>query len=107
MKEIVDILQSKGLLFKSLKPIDIKELGSRKKLFIYLGVDLKSYYTSIIYLKKKSKVYTKDAKEIVELHKRLELFNDSKIDKKILYIQAPLCTKAKSFLKEQKWKVWK
>jgi len=106
MKEIVHILQEQGLLFKSLKPIDIKELGSRKKLFIYLGVDLKKYYTCIIHIKKKSKILTKECLEIMELHQKLEKLNDSKINKKYIYIQAPICSKAKALFKEQKWKVW-
>ncbi len=106
MKEIADILQKKSLIFKSLKPISIKELGSRKKIDIYLGVDLKKYYTCVIHIKKKSKILSKEALEIMEFHKRLEKFNDSKINKKYIYIQAPICSKAKKLFKEQKWTLW-
>jgi len=49
MKAIVDLLQEKKLVFKSLKPIDIKSLNSRKKIDIYLGVDLKKYYACIVH----------------------------------------------------------
>lgn len=59
MKEIADILQKKSLIFKSLKHINIKELGSRKKIDIYLGVDLKKYYTCVIHIKKKVRYYLK------------------------------------------------
>ncbi len=106
MKEIADFLQKKNLIFKSLKPISIKELGSRKKIYIYLGVDLKKYYTCVIHIKKKSKILSKEALEIMEFHKRLEKFNDSKINKKYIYIQAPICSKAKTLFKEQKWTLW-
>ena len=106
MKEIVDILQEKKLLFKSLKPIEPKELGSRKKIKIYLGVDLKKYYTCIIYISKKSRILTKEASEIMEIHKKLEEYNDSKINKKYIFIKAPLCSKAKALFKEAKWRVW-
>lgn len=106
MKEIADILQKKSLIFKSLKHISIKELGSRKKIDIYLGVDLKKYYTCVIHIKKKSKILSKEAVEIMEFHKRLEKFNDSKINKKYIYIQAPICSKAKALFKEQKWTLW-
>ena len=106
MKTIVELLQEKKLVFKSLKPIDIKELGSRKKIEIYLGVDLKSYYACIIHINKKSRILSKEAIELMQFHKRLEDYNDSKINKKYIYIQAPLCSKAKALFKEEKWMVW-
>jgi len=106
MKEIVHILQEKKLLFKSLKPIEPKELGSRKKISIYLGVDLKKYYACIIHVSKKSRILSKEALELMEFHTKLELLNESKINKKYIYIEAPLCSKAKALFKEQKWVVW-
>ncbi len=106
MKEIANILQENNLLFKSFKQIDMKELGSRKKIDIYLGVDLKKYYASIIHIKKRSKILSKEALEIMEFHKKLEVYNDSAIKKKYIYIQAPICSKAKALFKEQKWTLW-
>ena len=41
MKQIVEYLQKKNIIFKSLKEILPKELGSRKKVSLHLGVDLK------------------------------------------------------------------
>ncbi len=106
MKEIVDFLQEKKMVFKSLKPIDIKLLDSRKKINIYLGVDLKKYYASIFHIHKKSRILKKEVLELMELHERLEVFNDSKINKKYIYIQAPLCSKAKALMQENQWTVW-
>ena len=106
MKEIIDIIQKKELIFKSLKPIDIKKFASRKKINIYLGVNLNRYYACIIHIKKKSRILSKEAVELMEFHKKLEVLNDSKITKKYIYIQAPLCSKAKALFKEEKWKVW-
>jgi len=106
MKEIVHVLQAKKMLFKKLKPIELKVLGSRKKIDLYLGVDLKKYYACIIHINKKSKIFSKEALELMEFHKKLEVLNDSKIKKKYIYIQAPLCSKAKALFKEQKWTVW-
>jgi len=106
MKEIVHLIQEKKLLFKSLKPIEPKELGTRKKIAIYLGVDLKKYYACILHINKKSRILSKEAKEIMELHQKLEVLNDSKINKKYIYIQAPLCSKAKALFEEEKWTVW-
>jgi len=106
MKELLDLLQSKNLLFKSLKPIDLKRFNSRKKIDLYLGVDLKKYYACIIHIKKKSRILSKEALELMEFHQKLERLNESKIKKKYIYIQAPLCSKAKALFKDEGWKVW-
>lgn len=106
MKTISDKLQQEGLLFKSLKPIDIKIFGSRKKIDIYLGVDLKKYYACILHIKKKSRILSKEAIELMAFHQKLETLNESKIKKKYIYIQAPLCSKAKALMEAEKWKIW-
>ena len=106
MKELLDLLQTKNLLFKSLRPIDLKRFKSRKKIDLYLGVDLKKYYACIIHIKKKSRILSKEALELMEFHQKLERLNESKINKKYIYIQAPLCSKAKALFKEAGWKVW-
>jgi len=104
MKDIVEKLQEKRLVFKSLKEIDIKKLfSSRKKIKLYLGVDLKKYYTCVIHISKKSRILTKEAEELMEFHKKLEKYNDSKINKKFIYIEAPLCSKAKAMLEDKGW----
>ena len=106
MKRIVEYLQKKDLIFKSLKEISPKELGSRKKLKIYLGVNLKSYYAMVIELEKKSRVLRKEAIELMILHEKLEKYIESKITKKYIIIKAPLCSKAKALLQEHGWRVW-
>jgi len=106
MKEIVDFLQEKKLLFKSLIPIEVKSLGTRKKIDIYLGVDLQKYYACILHINKKSRILKKEALELMALHEKLEVLNDSKIKKKYIYIQAPLCSKAKALMQEENWTVW-
>ena len=106
MKEIVDYLQKKNLMFKSLKEISPKELGSRKKIALYLGVDLKNYYALVMSIEKKSRILRKEATELMLLHEKVESYIDSKITKKYMIIKAPLCSKAKALLEENGWKVW-
>ena len=106
MKEIIHLLQRENLLFKSLNPIETKLLGSRKKIDIYLGVDLKKYYSCVIHIKKKSRILKKEAEEIMMLHKKLERYKEIIIKKRYIYIDAPLCSKAKALFQEQKWTVW-
>jgi len=105
MRIVVDKLQEHKLIFKSLKPISVKELGSRKKIDLYLGIDTKGYYACIIHIAKKSRILKKEAQELMAFHEKLELYNKSKIKKRYIYIQAPLCSKAKALLKENGWVV--
>ncbi len=106
MKQIVEYLQKKDIIFKSLKEISPKELGSRKKIELYLGIDLKGYYTLVMHVEKKSRVLRKEAGELILLHEKLEKYIDSKITKKYILIKAPLCSHAKAMLEECGWKVW-
>ncbi len=106
MKEIVEYLQHKNIIFKSLKEITPKELGSRKKIALYLGVDLKGYYALVMQIEKKSRILRKEAGELMALHEKLEKYIDSKITKKYIIIKAPLCSHAKKMLEENNWKVY-
>ena len=106
MKEIVEKMNAKNILCKSLHRIIPKEIGSRKKIEIYLGVNLKGFYCLIFKLKKKSRVLQKEAKELMLLHEKIETYKETKIVKKYIWIDAPLCSKAKVLLEENGWKVW-
>jgi len=103
---MVEYLQKKNLVFKSFKEIAPKELGSRKKIALYLGVDLKGYYAVVMEIEKKSRILRKEAQELMLLHEKLEKYIDSRISKKYMIIKAPLCSKAKALLEEHGWKVW-
>ena len=106
MKEIVEYLQRKNIIFKSLKEIPPKALGSRKKVAIFVAVDLKGYYADVMWLEKKSRVLRKEAEKIMELHEKLEKYIDSTIKQKFIVIKAPLCSKAKALLEERGWRVF-
>jgi len=105
MKEVVERLQHLGVLFRLLEPVDLKKLGTRKKISLYLGVDTKGYYTMIMTLKKKSRILRKEAEELMALHSRLEQQMQTKIKKKYLLAEAPMCSKAKSLLESEGWVV--
>jgi len=106
MKALVEYLNHKNIIFKSLQEIMPKELGSRKKVALYLGVDLKGYYALVMEVEKKSRVLRKEAGELMLLHEKLETYIGSKITKKYIIIKAPLCSHAKAMLEENGWKVW-
>ena len=106
MKILVEYLNHKNIIFKSLKEILPKDIGSRKKISLYLGVDLKDYYALVMSLEKKSRVLRKEAEDLMRLHEKVEHYIDSKVTKKYIMIKAPLCSKAKAMLEEKGWKVW-
>ncbi len=106
MKQIVEYLQQKRLIFKSLQAIEPKTLGSRKRVGIYLGVDLKGFYALVMVLEKKSRVLRKEVEELMVLHEKVQKHIDSTIPKKYIIIKAPLCSKAKTLLGENGWKVF-
>lgn len=106
MKALVEYLNHKNIIFKSLQEIMPKELGSRKKVALHLGVDLKGYYALVMEVEKKSRVVRKEAGELMLLHEKLETYIGSKITKKYIIIKAPLCSHAKAMLEEKGWKVW-
>ncbi len=104
MKQTVEKLADCGIICKKLRMITPKELGSRKKVEIMTGVDIKGYYCSVFHLVKKSRVLRKEANEMMELHKRLEEYQDTRIKKKYIWIEAPLCSKAKALMESEGWK---
>ncbi|MEA1953188.1 MAG: hypothetical protein U9O24_02215 [Campylobacterota bacterium] len=106
MKEIVEYLQNRSIIFKSFKEIMPRELGSRKRVSLYLGVNLKGYYALVMDVEKKSRVLRKETVELMLLHEKLEKYIDTRITKKYIRIKAPLCSHAKKMLEESGWRVW-
>ena len=103
MKKIVEYMSNRGVIFRKLKEIKPKEIGSRKKVKIYLGSNINKYYCLIILISQKSKFLDKNALEIIDIHKKMEIYNDSKINIKYISIDAPLCSKAEKRVKEEGW----
>jgi hypothetical protein len=103
MKELVNVLLKKDYIYKSLKEIDKKTLGTRKKIDIYEGVDTNSYYVAIFVLTQKSRFLRKNADDLETLFEKLKEVQDHNFKKKILIYQMPLCSKAKVQLKENSW----
>ncbi|MFA7083256.1 MAG: hypothetical protein WC141_01855 [Arcobacteraceae bacterium] len=105
MKNLTHYFNEKGILFKEIEAIDLKNLKSRKKIEIYTaeGID-KNYYAIFIH-NPKSRFIKKNAEELIELCSTLAQFKEHNFKKKILLITTPICSKAKEFLKQNSWKV--
>ena len=99
--EINEILFNKNIILKEINDITPK---TRKKIKVYLGVDMKDFYYLLVELNTKSRFLIKNAKEIIDFVTPLSDIN-FRNNKKILFIKSPICSKAKQFLKENGWRV--
>ena len=106
MKNITLYLNKKDFLFKQFNQIEPKLLGSRKKIFIYDTCDIKNNLISIFIIESKSRFLIKNAKELELLNTKLKDYKDHNYKKTLILISSPLCSKAKKYMQELKWKVY-
>ena len=105
LEYIVEDFRKKGKLFKKFEEVFPKELGIRNRITIYKTLDLKGYFWAIFVIKQKSRVLLKDVAKIEEIYKKLVAYKEHNFKYKTLYIDAPLCSKAKKGFKEAGWNV--
>ena len=105
MKEVTGYFAQKGVIFKSFGPVSPKELGSRKKIEIYEAVSVSKEYYAVFVVEAKSRFLKKNAGELIELLGKLIDLKGHNYKKRYLLISSPLCSKAKSYLEENKWSV--
>lgn len=106
MKEMLERICSKQVVFASLDVLDPKILHTRKKLAIFSGVDQKSFYHLIFRMDQRSRFVQKNVDEIVKLCSALEEHEQHAYKYKHLLMNAPLCSKAALLLSEKGWKVY-
>ncbi|WP_201338481.1 MULTISPECIES: hypothetical protein [unclassified Nitratiruptor] len=103
MRELVDFFRKKGIVFEKFTKLDLKKLGIKKRLEIYIGLDTHKKYYVIVYVDRKSRILLKDAKSYEELVQSLPVKHGFRY--KYLLYHAPLCSKAKEYLQEVGWRV--
>lgn len=92
-------------MLKSLVVVETSLLRSRQKVRIFSGVNQKSFYNAIFVLNNKSRFLKSSAIRLIELEERLEALEKHSYRVKILLISSPLCSLAKKFLRENRWKI--
>lgn len=105
MQMVVDALRKKGKIYKKMQEITPKELGVRNKIKIYKATDTRGYFWAILAISQKSRVLMKDVHKMQEIYAKLVLYCEHNFKHKIIFIDAPLCSKAKAGFKEAGWKV--
>lgn len=105
MQMIVDSLRHKGKIFKKMQEISPKELRIRNKIKIYKATDINGYFWAIFAVSQKSRILMKDVHKFEEIYTKLTLYTEHNFKYKILFIDAPLCSKAAKAFKEAGWKI--
>lgn len=105
MQMVVDSLRSKGKIFKKMQEVSPKDLGIRNKIKVYVATDMNGYFWAIFGVSQKSRLLMKDVHKFEEIYAKLTLFCDHNFKQKILFIDAPLCSKAKAAFKQAGWKI--
>jgi hypothetical protein len=105
LKKLTEYFNKNDILFKEIKEVFPKELGSRKKIEIYVATSINKEYYAIFIVDAKSRFIRKNANDLIELYNKLVDFQDHNFKKKELFISSPLCSKAKKYLQDEKWRV--
>ncbi len=105
MEAVVEDFRKKGKLFKKMQEITPKELGIRNRIKIFKSVDTNGYFWAIFVVSQKTRILLKDVAKFEEIYKKLVLHSEHNYKYKVIYIDAPLCSKAKKGFKELGWRV--
>ncbi|MBU1658226.1 hypothetical protein KKG72_04135 [bacterium] len=105
MQIVVDSLRKKGKIYKKMQEVAPKELGIRNKIKMYKATDTTGYFWAIFAVSQKSKLLMKDVHKLEEIYSKLILYFDHNFKHKVIFIDAPLCSKAKEAFKSQGWKI--
>ncbi|MCK9472502.1 hypothetical protein [Sulfurimonas sp.] len=105
MQSVVDSLRKKGKIYKKMQEIAPRDLGVRNKIKIFKATDISGYFWAIFAISQKSKLFMKDVHKFEEIYAKLTLFYGHNFKHKIIFIDAPICSKAKEALVGQGWKI--
>ena len=105
MQMVVDSLRKKGKIYKKMLEIAPKSLGVRNKIKMYKATDVNGYFWAIFAVSQKSRLLMKDVRKFEEIYAKLALFCEHNFKHKIIFIDAPLCSKAEAAFKELGWKI--
>jgi hypothetical protein len=106
MKEIVSFLSKHSIIYKKFNELDLKDMGIKRKLRLFNGVDLKQYYNIVIVIDRKSRFLQKDVDVLEDIAKVNIDYSGHNFKKKIVIISNDICSKAKLKLKDNGWRVF-
>lgn len=105
LKPIIDRLSAASLIYKKLDEVLPKTLGIRNRIRIFAATDLEGYFAAVYVVAQKTRVLIKDVEKFEIIHKKLEMYQDHAIKRKVIMLDAPLCSKAEASFKEHGWTI--
>lgn len=105
MKDIIEKLQQDGKLYIKFLEVTPKEIGIRNRLRLFYGEKKKGVFDAFIIVSQKSRVLSKDGDKYFLIFEKLSNYVGHTFDKKYLFINAPLCSKADKLFRELGWSV--
>ncbi len=105
MQMVVDSLRQKGKIYKKMQEVSPKELGIRNRIKIYKATDTHAQLWAIFAVTQKSRLLMKDVYKFEEIYEKLSLYFAQNFKYKVIFIDAPLCSKAEAAFKEAGWKI--
>lgn len=90
-------------LYQLLETINPKELGIRKKLDIFITKDLKDNIIILFHITQKSRFLQKDVDKIDEISNIVINSTQYSITSTAIFIESPLCSKAKAKMEKLQW----
>ena len=106
MQMVVDSLRQKGKIYKKMLEVAPRELGIRNKIKMYKATDTHGYFWAIFAVSQKSRLLMKDVHKFEEIYAKLTIYFEHNFKHKVLFVDAPLCSKAKDAFKAQGWKLY-
>ncbi len=105
MKEVLERLRAK-YLFTTFSSVETSVINTRKQMSIFEGVDSKQYYHLVFSISQKSRFLRKNVSEIGLLYERMVLHVNHNYKYKHLFLEADICSKARTSLENEGWKVY-
>jgi hypothetical protein len=107
LKELVEIMGAKKQIFKSIDTILPKDIGSRKKIEIFSGVNSDSFYILVIVVRQKSRFIMKHSNELIDISNKIISLKGHNYKKRFMIFDGDICSKSKEFLSQNGWRVIK
>lgn len=105
IQTLVDNFRAKGKIYKKIQEVSPKELAIRNKIKMYFATDTSNKFWSIFAVSQKSRLLMKDVQKFEEINAKLSLYCEKDFQYKAIFIDAPLCSKAKAAFEKSGWKI--
>lgn len=92
--------------YQYIETINLKNLGIRKKIDIYIAKNAQNENAIIFYITQKSRFLQKDVDKLEEIIHIVLQNIDHQVSAKIILIESPLCSKAKTKLQGLHWNIY-